>query len=117
MVRSGDQDSCCSLFVLQVESICSNSMEFIQSCKLSKPSSRYFPFKNDSETVPRVVNQFIQQAQKETGMATQAFTQAVVTQAREADSTMLDDDVIEVMPDEDLPGDMSLPIFEVFWQV
>eukprot|EP00892_Ulva_mutabilis_P012666 jgi/Ulvmu1/9772/UM056_0012.1 len=77
----------------------------------------YFPYKNDAETVPRVVNQFIQQAQKETGMATQAFTQAVmVTQAREHDSTMLDDDIIEVLPDDDYAADIPLPVFEVFWQ-
>lgn len=84
---------------------------------LMEVSLRYFPYKNDAETVPRVMNQFIQQAQKETGMATQAFTQAMMTQARELDSAMLDDDIIEVIPDEDFSVDIPLPIFEVFWQV
>lgn len=77
---------------------------------------RYFPYKNDAETVPRVVNQFIQQAQKESGMATQAFTQAMATQNRDAGhDDDGDDDVIEVLPD-DGPS-VPLPVFEVFWQV
>lgn len=78
---------------------------------------RYFPYKNDAETVPRVVNQFIEQAQKESGMATQAFTQAMATQNRDAgQEDDGDDDVIEVLPDDNGPS-VPLPVFEVFWQV
>lgn len=75
---------------------------------------RYFPFKEDRETVPQAVNQFIRQAQKDGGMGTQ-LTQAITQLTQNPD---FQDEVIEINSAdeaEEIPG--TQPIFEVFWQV
>ena len=75
---------------------------------------RYFPFKDDRETVPKVDNQFIKQALKDGGMHTQ-LTQAV-TQATQ-NGAFQDPDVIEIDSGDETPEIHAHPIFEIFWQV
>lgn len=75
---------------------------------------RYFPYKDDRETVPVAVNQFIKQAQKESGIGTQltqTLTQA--TQNAQAQQEVIEIDSADEL--EELQGEH--PIFEVFWQV
>jgi hypothetical protein len=58
------------------------------------------------------VNQFIKQAQKDTGMGTQAVTQAA-TQQRDFQADVIEIDSADEAEELNVPH----PIFELFWQV
>ena len=80
---------------------------------------RYFPYVNDTETVPQSRNQFIEQAQKDAAGGTQAAGAATQRRATQAAKESSNEVICLTSDDEDEPSAAAAPhpIFEVFWQV